>query len=180
MREQWRPIPGYDGRYEISTLGEVRSWNGHNGFHGATSPRASEPRVLKLKKRWKKRGNPELLVTLYDRETSKPNRIRVKVLMRDVWMDGPKPGYVLHHKNWDQLDCSLHNLCYAKPAEINAIMTNGRRRPVVAREVATGELLGVWPSIDIAAKKSFLTRRGMTKRIYRKTICDGVIFEFEE
>lgn len=178
MRERWRSIPGYDGRYEISTNGEVRSWNGHNRFREGASPRASEPRMLKPKKRWRKRGGPELLVTLYDR-ANKPNQVRVKALMRDVWMDGPKAGYVIHHKNWDQLDCSLHNLRYATQAEINASMTSGRRKPVVAREVATGEILDVWPSICIAAKKNFLTRNGMAKRIYRKTICEGIVFEFE-
>lgn len=40
--ERWAPIPGYDGMYEASTLGRIRSYNtSHPGI------RASEPRLLK-------------------------------------------------------------------------------------------------------------------------------------
>lgn len=37
--EIWKPIPGYEGMYEASTFGRIRSWNGR--WQG------SEPRVLK-------------------------------------------------------------------------------------------------------------------------------------
>lgn len=44
--EVWRDVPGYGGWYEVSTLGRVRSWRGHNNqFEEA--PRRSVPQLLK-------------------------------------------------------------------------------------------------------------------------------------
>ena len=39
ITEEWRPIPGYESRYEVSSLGRVRSWLTYRGKPG--------PRILK-------------------------------------------------------------------------------------------------------------------------------------
>lgn len=181
MRESWRPIPGYRNRYEVSTLGAVRSWNGKSGFRkkGTPTPRADKPKVInpffqRRRRTW------ELVVTLSGGETGRPRKIRVKDLVRDVWMEGPKKGYVVSHRNGDRKDCSLHNLYYTTQAEVNKKKFNGNRKPVVARDVATGEVLAIYPSVAAAGKKNFIDRSGMGKRIRRKTVVDGVIFEFDK
>lgn len=181
MRESWRPIPGYRDRYEVSTLGAVRSWNGESGFHekGALTPRAEKPKLLNPVFR-RRRRIWELVVTLSGGDTGVPRKVRVKDLVRDVWMEGPKKGYVVSHRNGDQKDCSLHNLYYTTQTEVNRKRSCAHRKPVVARDVATGKVLEIYPSIDIAGKKNFVGRAGMGKRIYRKTVVDGVIFEFDE
>ena len=40
--EVWREVPGYEGRYEVSDLGNVRSWT----VRGAPDSRREEPRML--------------------------------------------------------------------------------------------------------------------------------------
>jgi len=42
LLEEWKPVPGFEEWYEVSSLGQVRSWK--NGRRG----RRSEPRLLKL------------------------------------------------------------------------------------------------------------------------------------
>jgi hypothetical protein len=45
MKEEWRPVSGYEGYYEVSSTGRVRSLNRVvNGCYGSTQPR--ESRVL--------------------------------------------------------------------------------------------------------------------------------------
>ncbi len=41
--EQWRPIPGFDGAYEISNQGRVRSWKKWRSSPG--------PRIMKIQHR---------------------------------------------------------------------------------------------------------------------------------
>lgn len=43
--EQWRPVPGYEGRYEVSDRGRVRSFLIPDKTF---KRRRSEPRILKL------------------------------------------------------------------------------------------------------------------------------------
>ena len=42
MREEWRPVPGFEEWYEVSSRGRVRSWK--NARHG----RRQEPRQIQL------------------------------------------------------------------------------------------------------------------------------------
>lgn len=45
MEEIWRPVPGYEGAYEISNMGRLRSLTRTrivNNCHGGTSPRTDK------------------------------------------------------------------------------------------------------------------------------------------
>ena len=82
--EQWRPIPGFGGWYELSRHGEIRSWY----TTGPGKQRREKPLILRPFMNWNRR-TPELQITLMRRTYS------LKILMRDVWMDGPKPGMLV-------------------------------------------------------------------------------------
>lgn len=43
--EEWREVVGYNGFYEVSSLGRIRSWHSGNRHSGADQ-RAAEPRIL--------------------------------------------------------------------------------------------------------------------------------------
>ena len=92
----WRDIPGYEGRYQISRMGEVRSlWN----RYGARP----KPKMLKPYNHCTKQSGSQThqyFVNLTD-ATGKAANKRVAVLMRDTWMGGPRKGMVVYHKNGD-------------------------------------------------------------------------------
>ena len=47
MHEQWKPIPGYDGLYEASNAGQIRTANGKTTANRLYSKRVWRSRVLK-------------------------------------------------------------------------------------------------------------------------------------
>ena len=165
--EEWRPIPGTGGRYDLSSEGRVRAW-----FHcrDATIP-IKEPRILNLTKDY---HSKTMLVTLYypcEEIGQKTHRIRS--LMRDVWMKGKIPGYVVHSKNNVKSDCPLRNLEYTTKQSITK-SGRGNRRAVMRLE--NGMVTRIYKSGREAAKAEHLTPSGMHRRIQRGTIVDGVQF----
>lgn len=73
--EQWKCIEGYNGRYEVSNKGNVRTW-GVNGSHCA---RADEPRLLNPCDNTRGAMCVCLSINGYSRT------VRVRRLMREYW-----------------------------------------------------------------------------------------------
>jgi len=46
MTETWKDVPGYDGWYQASDQGRVRSWHGRGNNQAYRAPRRREPRIL--------------------------------------------------------------------------------------------------------------------------------------
>ena len=162
MDERWRVIPGFDGIYELSDEGRVRSWQ-RVGFM-KESPK--EPHILKPRRS----KNGQVYVKLGGRDGT--NRA-VRSLMRDVWMKGKIPGYVVHSKNNVKSDCPLRNLEYTTKQSITK-SGRGNRRAVMRLE--NGMVTRIYKSGREAAKAEHLTPSGMRRRIQRGTIVDGVQF----
>lgn len=160
--EQWRPIPGFGGRYELSRHGEIRSWC-------ATGPgkqRRDEPLILRPFMNWKKR-TPELQITLMRKTYS------VKILMRDVWMQGARPGMRVIFIDGDHMNCALHNLRYSP---VEKVRKNPQNRCPIAKCHPWGTVIMFYPSITEAAGKNHISRSGMQKRVNNEILADGVIF----
>lgn len=93
--EEWRPIPGYEGLYEASSLGRVRS-----------------PRVI-LKQRLNNMGYPVV-------ELSKNSRSRESLVHRQViltFSGNPPPGMECRHLNGDPTDNRAENLAWGSRSE---------------------------------------------------------------
>ena len=101
MTEEWRPVPGYDGYYEVSNQGRVRSGKG-------------------LMKPWPVNGYGHLSV---DFRRVKPYRkFQVHRLVLETFV-GPCPeGMECLHKNGDPSDNRLENLRWGTSSE-NALDT---------------------------------------------------------
>lgn len=98
--EQWRPIPGYEGRYEISDAGRVLS-----------TPRDARPaRIL----RPKVQGGYHY-VTLYDFGARAMWRVHRLVLI--AFVGPPRPREQGRHLNGDPTDNRLANLAWGLPSE---------------------------------------------------------------
>lgn len=103
MTEKWRDVPGYDSRYEVSSLGRVRSW----ARKGPGDKRLDSPKILR----------PNLPEHGYADHTlflpgGKRTRKRVCRLVLEAFV-GPCPeGYEASHLNGDRADNHLSNLAW--------------------------------------------------------------------
>lgn len=166
MPERWRVIPGFNGDYEISTEARVRSWVPRGGVGRRETPILMHPH--------KNRHNGTLFVRLGRKGHKK--LVKVRDLMRDVWMRGKVPGMVVYHKNLDKFDCALHNLGYATREWVSR-RSGTNRRAVVRLE--NGVATEIYASVTAAAKAEHLSPSGVVRRIKNKVVVDGMQLVYE-
>lgn len=105
----WRDIPGWEGRYQASALGHIRSM-----------PKGGRPGVI-LRERY----------TMRVRSTVKDARVnlcrngemetvRVGALVARAWCPGYAPGMQVNHKDGNTLNNKASNLEWVTGAENNA------------------------------------------------------------
>ena len=102
-KEEWKPIKGYEGLYEISNFGRVKSlvgWNGHKyvkrekilaPYKQQTNPNYSRS-VVKLKK------------------NGKGKEFKVHRLVAKAFIPNPKNYKVINHKDGNPLNNKVNNL----------------------------------------------------------------------
>lgn len=101
--EHWRDIPGYNGWYQISTEGRVRSYKAHG-----TGKRLEQPKELHPRLRNTSHG-PYLVVTL--KPDAKTHRTHTMTrLMAETWLKNLPPDYIIYLKNGNPADVSLSNM----------------------------------------------------------------------
>jgi hypothetical protein len=100
VAERWAQVPGFEGRYDVSNLGRVRSW-----LLGAG------PRILRASPN--RNGYPQLTLCL-DGQRSTPG---VHKLVALAFL-GPRPeGREVRHLDGNRLNSALVNLTYGTKAE---------------------------------------------------------------
>lgn len=109
--ERWLPISGYEGDYEVSDRGRVRSFL-------ASKPRVPLPRLLRLGETGRRRKGDQkryLIVRLWRGGKSRTHYVHRLVLTAFV---GPCPeGAECRHLNGDRHDNRLENLCWGTRQE---------------------------------------------------------------
>src|SRR5262245_56325267 len=96
--EGWRPAPGYEGWYEVSSVGRVRRVF---ACRGATAGRVLQQTMQ----------GDYLAVTLYRHDRKK--KFGVHVLVASAF-HGPRPaGMIVNHKDTDKLNNRAENLEWA-------------------------------------------------------------------
>lgn len=104
MNEEWKPVVGAEGYYEVSNLGRVRSVSRLVRHSNLKDLRPAKGRVLKLKAY----PNGYLFVSLSQGGAVKERQVSHLVLEAFV---GPRPkGYNACHNNGNQKDNRLVNL----------------------------------------------------------------------
>lgn len=99
MSETWRDVPGFDGLYEVSSMGRVRSWK----IQGNTTRKAAKPRITKLKQ---DRYGYNVAVLKKD---GKNMHLKVPRLVLEVFV-GPADDRQACHNNGQRTDDRLENL----------------------------------------------------------------------
>lgn len=116
IAEEWRPVPGAEGRYEVSSLGRVKSLKrvvSCGMRKGKTAHRTVPEKILKLGR--DSDGYAQVLIAA--REGDKFKNTKVHQLVALVFL-GPRPEgeWVLHGPNGKD-DNSVQNLYYGTPAQ---------------------------------------------------------------
>lgn len=122
--ERWLPVVGFEGKYEVSDLGRVRSLDRMVSTSNGTGLRPCQGRVLSTQKR---DGNGYVQHTLSDGTRKRPATAHVLVLEAFI---GPRPdGNIIRHLDGNSLNNTLSNLRWGtQAANVADTIRHGRHR----------------------------------------------------
>lgn len=107
MTEQWKPIPGFEGLYDASSLGRIRSTPGKTTSNARYPVRKWKTRIMKEKSMHGK-YRQDLRITLW--KDGKCSDHLVARLVASAWIGQPDDGMTVNHINGDWADNRPGNL----------------------------------------------------------------------
>ena len=162
--EEWRSVVGFEGRYEVSNLGRVRSFVRYSRWQQV--PRLMKPRISS-------RGY--FMVRLkYGDGSSKADVVHRLVAL--AFIDGYKEGYVVNHKDENKLNNRVENLEWVSYREntlygsaISKMETKvlAEMAIEVERTDAIGEVIARYKSISAASRSTGLSISSIKVRCRR-------------
>lgn len=176
----WRDIPGYDGAYQISWEGQVRTWR-WRGDHFLKEPRLLVQYIRKP--RGKARRSARRYVKLTD-PSGRAKEVAVIRLMVEVWFGGYPPGKVAYHKNGDTTDHCYTNIGFIEPRKLGQLTGAKAKRQPVAMVNEAGEVVAIYPSARKAAKANHMSYQAVIDRCHGKIkkpfALDGHTYRYEK
>jgi hypothetical protein len=107
--EEWRPVPGYEGLYSISSLGNVRSEE-RRIAHGSSS-RTVKERILCQNRT----TNNYLSLRLW--RDGEFRVVRVHQLVAEAFIDKPRSGLMVDHIDRNRCNNTVDNLRWVTKAQ---------------------------------------------------------------
>lgn len=155
MMHKWKDIPGYGGKYQADTEGNIRRVY-----------RSGKTRRMTAYQK-KMRGSQRLVVKL-TKEGRPKEEILVQIMAR-TFLGEPSEGCVAYHLNGCQGDNYIQNISYISKEELGRLNGAKSRRRPVARLDGSGEVVEVYPSARECARRSFCSRQTVADR------CNGKV-----
>lgn len=116
LEEIWKPVVGYEGRYEISNLGRVKSLARTMNHYRATSGKAYiEERFLRLLSGGKR--NRKLKFLAYGGGNGQKRLLYVHQQVMYAFIGTRPSGAVIRHLDGNDQNNCLDNLCYGTSSE---------------------------------------------------------------
>lgn len=115
MSEMWKDIPGYDGLYQASNMGSIRSVDGKITSNVRYAVRKWSSRILKPKKRMRTNGMYDPRVDLWKDGMHKS--LLVSRLVAMTWCEGYSEELTVNHIDGNPLNNVVDNLEWITRAE---------------------------------------------------------------
>ena len=106
--EIWKPIPGFEGLYEASSYGRIRSAPGKTTSSARFTKRVWKTRIMKPKSCKNKYGRNDYRLTLW--KDGKESYHLVARLVAITWIGIPEKNMTVNHINGNYLDNRPENL----------------------------------------------------------------------
>jgi hypothetical protein len=125
--ERWLPIVGYEGLYEVSDKGRVRSVDrivmAGNRWQEGSFPRRYQGRILKQTKNFQRCGHMHVILSRVGVQTN----YKVHVLMLEAFVEPRPPGLEALHTNDIGDDNRIDNLSWGtRSMNMHDAVRNGR------------------------------------------------------
>lgn len=148
-QEFWKDIRGYEGLYQVSNYGRVRSLERiivrSNGRKQIWKERILKPCVVK----------DGYLQVLFSNDGKKENK-RVHQLVADAFLPNPNNNTVVHHKNHNPQDNRVENLIWMSDRNHKGMHIKERcSKRVDQIHPITGEVLRQWESSMECGRNGF-------------------------
>ena len=146
--EEWRDVVGYEGRYQVSSMGRVKSLERADSWGRTVKERILKPNVV---------GRGYLRVVLY--AGGKTRMFYVHRLVCTAFHENPGNKPQVNHLNEDKTDNRACNLEWSTRREnINHGSRNERSAKALSKSVGQytldGELVKIWPSATEAQRQA--------------------------
>ena len=178
----WKPVKGYEGLYEVSNLGQVRSLSrtkqGKFKKNGLPSYYTTKEKLLKPKVA----TDGYYTVTLSDKYGTR-KFCRVHRLVATAFIENPDNKEIVHHKDENIKNNRVENLAWVTNREnlfasdVFGKLSRIFSTPILCR-TKSGEFVGEYESVTIASKSLGIDARNISSVVNgRRNHTRGYVFE---
>ena len=173
MKEIWKNIPNYEGLYQVSNLGRVKS------FRKCTKHRFESEYILKPSVS----NSGYAQVTLYDNTVRR--KFLVHKLVAEAFIPNPNNYPQVNHKDENPLNNEVTNLEWCTSEYNNAYgtarirMIETKSRPVEQLTI-DGQILAVYRSAKIARQMLGVSKSSLGYAIRSGSNCKGYFWRYSD
>ena len=170
--EIWKDIKGYEGLYQVSNFGRVKSVG--RTVRCGNSERFIKERILKPAKRW----NGSLQVGLSKKGISQG--FCVATLVATAFTPNPQKHKYVRHIDGNMNNDHCDNLEWFDFFAVKKAAEKKYRKPVVKIDPYSMEVVERYPSIAIAAAENNLSPDSVSYALRSRRVYNGYLWKYQE
>lgn len=185
--EIWKDIKGYEGYYQISNKGNVKSlsrqWIGKTKL-GEDKVNTTKERILKPYVEKGKRSNIKDSLYTSLRKDDKNKKIYIHRLVASHFIPNPNPhlNIEVNHIDGNRMNNSVENLEWVTKQENIIHAFNNEliktRKKVKQIDIVTGETIAIFEGENVACKHLGVSQGKILRAMQRNGTCGGYKWEY--